>query len=300
MYYSLKIFDRSTVIRHNQFQSLCQEKLILSVVRHPGIAKMLGSFANEHCIYLLTEFIPGGDLFNVLLKRQRFIQEIAKFYIAEVILLLEYLHEMGIVYRNIKPEDLFIDANGHIRLGEFSFSKFTNGRTFTTCGTPDYMAPEILNGTGHSFQVDFWAVGILLYEVLTGFPPFPEAPNLVSRDPNTIFYPPYLSGEAIDLIRKLLVTQPEYRIGFNGTLDIKLHPFFSSHPPVNWNMLNHWTGTGPLQPPNLQNPSENYPVREGFDLPEEYIVQMFDDTQVPSSPEIETFFQHSKIAFSSW
>jgi len=214
---------------------------------------------------------------------------------AEVVLLLEYLHSNGIVYRNIKPENLFIDSKGHIKLCEFFFAKYIFDRTFTTCGTPDYMAPEILHGSGHSFEVDWWAAGVLMFEMLSGYTPFPDAGENCIRDSFTILFPPNFNPEAEDLIKRFLVSQPDQRIGaVNGILEIKLHPFFTSPPAIDWIKMSYWDGIGPFFPAPIQTETENYPIRDGFDLTEEYIVQMMEssESQNPQfiSSEIQAFF----------
>jgi serine/threonine protein kinase len=130
---------------------------------------------------MLLDYVPGGELFTYLRKLRRFEEPVARFYAAEIVLVLEYLHEQqgGIAYRDLKPENLLLDQDGHIKLVDFGFAKRLGYRednrpveTYTLCGTPEYLAPEVIQNKGHTGAVDWWALGILIYEFLTGYPPF--------------------------------------------------------------------------------------------------------------------------------
>jgi protein kinase A len=156
------------VIRLKQEKHVATERQILQTISHPFIVTSFGSFetANEICI--MMEYVPSGELFYLLQKYGRLSNELACFYVAELITALQYLHSCNIVYRDIKPENILIDKFGHIRLIDFGFSKYVKNRTWTLCGTPEYLAPEVLLGKGHNQAADWWTVGILIYELLTG------------------------------------------------------------------------------------------------------------------------------------
>lgn len=148
---------------------------------HPFVTNFVASFSDHEFLYLLLDYIPGGELFTYLRKHRRFDEEMARFYAAEIVLVLEYLHEHqgGIAYRDMKPENLLLDAQGHIKLVDFGFAKRLGNNnnehaveTYTLCGTPEYLAPEVIHNKGHTTAVDWWALGILIYEFLTGYPPF--------------------------------------------------------------------------------------------------------------------------------
>jgi len=170
------------VIKLKQIDHVRDERQLLSdVTGHPFITNMLASFSDRDFLYLLLDYIPGGELFTYLRKYRRFSEDMARFYAAEIVLVLEYLHEQqgGIAYRDMKPENLLLDAEGHIRLVDFGFAKRLGYKddehpveTYTLCGTPEYLAPEVIQNKGHTTAVDWWALGILIYEFLTGYPPF--------------------------------------------------------------------------------------------------------------------------------
>lgn len=167
---------RHVVIKLKQIDHVRHEREILGDVSgHPFITNLLASFSDHDFLYLLLDYVPGGELFSYLRKFRRFDEGMARFYAAEIVLVLEYLHEQqgGVAYRDLKPENLLLDGEGHIRLVDFGFAKrLGSTETYTLCGTPEYLAPEVIHNKGHTTAVDWWALGILIYEFLTGYPPF--------------------------------------------------------------------------------------------------------------------------------
>jgi len=171
-----------SVIKLKQIDHVRHEREILADVSgHPFITNFVASFSDHDFLYILLDYIPGGELFTYLRKFRRFDEDMARFYAAEIVLVLEYLHESlgGIAYRDMKPENLLLDADGHIKLVDFGFAKRLGNNndqqpteTYTLCGTPEYLAPEVIHNKGHTTAVDWWALGILIYEFLTGYPPF--------------------------------------------------------------------------------------------------------------------------------
>jgi len=123
-------------------------------------------------LYMLLEYVPGGELFSFLRRSVRLPDAAARFYAAEVALAFEYLHGLGVIYRDLKPENLLLSAAGHVKIADFGFAKIVADRTYSLCGTPEYLAPEIIQSTGHSRGADWWAFGILIFEMLAGYHPF--------------------------------------------------------------------------------------------------------------------------------
>lgn len=147
---------------------------ILKLANHPFMVKMHYIFQTKDRIFFIMEFIKGGELYQRLVKVRRFTEEEAKFYAATLIIAIGFLHEKKIIYRDLKPENVLINADGYLKLADFGLAKDMTDKTFasTFCGTPEYFAPELLKEAGHNHAVDWWAIGVLIYEMIIGFPPF--------------------------------------------------------------------------------------------------------------------------------
>jgi len=176
--YCLKVVNQAKVVMLHQIEHIFNEKDIMSTIDHPFIIKLFRTFRDQSNLYFLMEYVPGGEFFNHLRKAQSLPNEVAKFYAAEVVLALEYLHKRNILYRDLKPENLILDERGHIKLADFGYAKITKERTFSVCGTSEYMCPETYLSTGHNVGADWWALGILIYEMLCGYPPFEAERNI--------------------------------------------------------------------------------------------------------------------------
>jgi protein kinase A len=174
--------NHAAVIKLEQVDHVRHERQILAEVQgHPFITDFVASFSDHDFLYILLDYVPGGELFTYLRKSREFDQDVARLYAAEIVLVLEHLHEHqgGIAYRDMKPENLLLDAEGHIKFVDLGFAKRLGNdesgqpnKTYTLCGTPEYIAPEVILGEGYTTAVDWWALGILIYEFLTGYPPF--------------------------------------------------------------------------------------------------------------------------------
>lgn len=237
--YAMKILKKETIIKMKQVEHLCNEKKLLGMISSKFITKLYMTFQDEQKLYLILEYIPGGELFTHLRKAGKFPNDVAKFYCAELICAIEALHSHDIAYRDLKPENVLLDKGGHIVLADMGFAKQVFSKTFTMCGTPEYLAPETILGLGHDKRVDFWALGILLYEFLVGVPPF------YHEDPYQVYdmimttkprYPKYLHPYAIEFLKGLLKREPGKRLGcgLDGISEIKNHKWFYG---VDWDMV---------------------------------------------------------------
>eukprot|EP00736_Rhodelphis_marinus_P002926 Rmarinus@m.26781 len=229
--FALKMLNIQHIIRHGQEEHILDEKIHLHEVNHPFIINLYRTFRDTQYLYMLLELSQGGELFTILRKRKRFDDKAGRFYAASVVLCFEYLHNRHLIYRDLKPENLLLDAEGYLKLADFGFVKRVPDRTFTACGTPEYMAPELLKRVGYNKGVDYWALGILIYELLTGQTPFVhDDPLRMYEDiiQGVIKFPKHMNKAACDLITNLCRSNPLKRYGCskNGVADIKQHRWF--------------------------------------------------------------------------
>jgi serine/threonine protein kinase len=238
-YYAMKVMRKRDIVRLRQVEHVLNEKNILSSLDHPFIMKLFATFADTRNLYMCFEFIPGGEMFAYLRTARRFNVNTARFYAAEIVAVLEYLHSRSIVYRDLKPENVLLDQDGHIKLVDFGFAKIVTDRTWTLCGTPEYMAPEIIQTKGHNKAVDWWSLGVLIYEMLVGYPPFTNHTPFGIYDKilsGKIDFPSSLDATTVDLLKGLLKVDKSHRLGnlLGGSEDVKNHPWFAS---INWNSV---------------------------------------------------------------
>ena len=236
---AFKVLHKRQVVRTKQVEHVFNEKKILSQCHHPFIVSLFSSFQDTANLYIVMEFVSGGELFSLI--RNNFIlpPPTAIFYAAEITLALEYLHSHSIVYRDLKPENVLIQHDGHLKLTDFGFAKQVEDLTYTLCGTPEYLAPEIIQSSGHGLGVDWWALGIIVYEMLAGYPPFYDNHPLAIYEKILLgFYsfPSHFTEPSKSFIRCLLVRDTTKRLGClrQGASDIKNHIFFS---PIDWHQL---------------------------------------------------------------
>ncbi|KAK2816060.1 hypothetical protein Q7C36_022331 [Tachysurus vachellii] len=239
--YAMKVLKKATLkVRDRERTKM--ERDILVEVNHPFIVKLHYAFQTEGKLYLILDFLRGGDLFTRLSKEVMFTEEDVKFYLAELALALDHLHGLGIIYRDLKPENILLDDQGHIKLTDFGLSKESidhENKAYSFCGTVEYMAPEVVNRRGHSHSADWWSYGVLMFEMLTGMLPFQGKDR---KDTMTMILkaklgmPPYLSSDAQSLLRNLFKRNPGNRLGAgpDGVEEIKRHPFFAT---IDWNKL---------------------------------------------------------------
>ncbi|XP_022050691.2 cGMP-dependent protein kinase 2 [Acanthochromis polyacanthus] len=240
-YYAMKRVSKKHIVAKRQEEHMLFEKKILKAIQCEFIVRLHGAFKDTRYIYMVMEFCGGGEIWTKLKEVGRFDENIAVFCTACVVEAYAYLHKKSIMYRDLKPENLMLDVKGYIKLVDFGFAKelVRGEKTYSFVGTPEYMAPEIIKNQGHDFAVDFWSLGILIFELLVGSPPFS------SSEPQKIYakildgvlkYPPYLSEASKSIISKLCRNRPGQRLGNtkNGIKDVRHHRWFSS---INWHKL---------------------------------------------------------------
>ncbi len=237
--YAMKILDKSLLKVKKQELHTKAERDLMVKIHCPFIVNIKSAFQDEKYLYIVSDFMQGGDMYYHLHQARKFDFNLTQFYISEIILALEYLHKNNMVYRDLKPENILLDAKGHIKLTDFGLSKMLNSskdKAFTVCGTLQYLAPEMFTNQGYDKNVDWWALGCLIYEMLTGKLPFPIKRGMSLNNEiykSKIQYPRFLDQDARDLISKLLEVDPKKRLGSGkgGVEKIKKHPFFEE---INW------------------------------------------------------------------
>jgi serine/threonine kinase 38 len=273
--FAMKKLNKTEMLYKNQVQHVKAERNVLATVENPWIVELKFSFQDDKNLYLVMEYLGGGDLMTLLIRKNILSEAESRFYIAECVLAIESIHKMNYIHRDIKPDNILIDNLGHIKISDFGLSKmaeispkvevldkleedsrhkqrieqraeFRRNRklAYSTVGTPDYIAPEVFSRTGYSETVDWWSIGVILYEMLVGYPPFyAEKPAdichkiLSWQKYFTIPRDARLSSQAADLIRRLVCEAP-IRLGSGGAQEIKSHPFFNG---VDWNNIRNST-----------------------------------------------------------
>ncbi|ORX49798.1 kinase-like protein [Hesseltinella vesiculosa] len=279
--YAMKVLRKSRIISRSEVTHTMAEKTVLAKIRNPFIVPLKFAFQSPDKLYLVLAFINGGELFHHLQKEGRFNEERSRFYTAELLSALECLHDFNVIYRDLKPENILIDYNGHIALCDFGLCKLDmkeNERTNTFCGTPEYLAPELLLGQSYQKIVDWWTLGVLLYEMLTGLPPFyDENTNEMYRKilQDELRFPDDITEDAKSLLRGLLTRDPVQRLGYNGSTEIKSHPFFAS---IDWKLLMQKKLQPPFKP-SVENAFDTSNFDEEFtsEAPLESVV---DESQI--------------------
>jgi len=249
-YYAMKMLKKAEVVRLKQVEHLTAEKQILMSIKHPFVVNLYRTFQDEKHVYMVMEYVIGGELFSHLRRAGRFTNDVARFYAAEIALAFEHLHSNDIIYRDLKPENLLLDQQGHIKITDFGFAKRVADRTWTLCGTPEYLAPEVIQSQGHGKAVDWWALGILIYEMLAGYPPFYDDNPFGLYEKilqGKLSFPLHFDTNAKDLVKKLLVADKSRRFGSlkGGASDIKEHKWFKG---IDFDLLLQRRITAPIVP----------------------------------------------------
>ena len=302
---AIKKMKKEELKNKNQIIHIRNEQFFMSKVKTPWIIEFKASFQDNDYLYLVMEFLQGGDLMNLLIKKDVLSEEEARFYVAEIILAIESIHKLGCIHRDIKPDNVLIDKNGHIKLTDFGLTKIsdiifqnnfqknmninenekiTHNKNYSCVGTAYYVAPEVLNKKAYGPEIDWWSLGAMFYEMLIGHAPF------YSEDANEACYKvinwkKYLklpsdiriSQEAEDLIFKM-INSPKNRLGKNGANEIKSHPFFYG---FNWDNIRN------IKPPFIPF------------LRNEYDTSYFDAFEIiePFYPPIKETFERNNVEY---
>jgi len=253
---AMKVLKKSKLKRPKQIERTKTERRVLEVARGNKFTMSLHyAFQTPEKLYVVLDYCQGGELFFHLSRFRKFPEPVACYYTAELVCALGFLHEHGIIYRDMKPENVLLDAQGHVQLGDFGLAKdniwHPSYGARSICGTPEYMAPEVLDKVGHGSAVDWWGLGMLLYEMLTGLPPW------YTKDRQKLFQrlrfaplhiPVNMSSKCASVVRSLLIRDPNERLGSQHINDIKDHPFFIDSPGFSWEMLERLELPPPINP----------------------------------------------------
>ncbi|EPQ13763.1 cGMP-dependent protein kinase 1 [Myotis brandtii] len=252
--FAMKILKKRHIVDTRQQEHIRSEKQIMQGAHSDFIVRLYRTFKDSKYLYMLMEACLGGELWTILRDRGSFEDSTTRFYTACVVEAFAYLHSKGIIYRDLKPENLILDHRGYAKLVDFGFAKKIGfgKKTWTFCGTPEYVAPEIILNKGHDISADYWSLGILMYELLTGSPPFSgpdpmKTYNIILRGIDMIEFPKKIAKNAANLIKKLCRDNPSERLGNlkNGVKDIQKHKWFEG---FNWEGLRKGTLTPPIIP----------------------------------------------------
>lgn len=238
-YFALKVLAKTDVVRLKQVSHVNSEREILGKVQHPFVVNQEATFQDSRNCYMLLEYVVGGEVFSYLRRAGSFSADVARFYVSTIVLAIEHLHNRNIIYRDLKPENLLIDSSGYTKITDFGFAKQVDERTWTLCGTPEYLAPEIIQCSGHGKAVDWWSLGILLFEMLAGHPPFcdPNPLNVYEKIlQGNVIFPEHIDPVSRHLISSLLNSDRSKRLGNlrGGAQDVKNHAWFHG---VDWRSL---------------------------------------------------------------
>jgi len=274
--YALKAIKKSKVVENGMEEYIMAEKYIMQRLQNPFLVNLKTTYMTPKHLYFLLEVCLGGELFTLLREKNFFDEKTARFYTGCVVEGFAYMHSKNIIYRDLKPENLVLDSRGYLKIADFGFAKEISDRTYTFCGTPDYLAPEVINGKGHSFGVDWWTLGVLLFEMLSSTPPF------VDHEVHAVYkkilkshvrFPRFFSKTSKTLILGLLRKKQTRRLGVikGGADTIRNHPFFEQAEEWDWESLQNQT----MQPPIIPE------LEDAFDL------HNFADTLSDSESESE-------------
>ncbi len=266
-FYAMKALKKDVVLQDDDVECTMLERDVCKLGnKNPYLTKLYCTFQNDEFLFFLMEFLNGGDLMFHIVEFKKFPEDRARFYAAEILCGLKFLHNEGIIYRDLKLDNVLLDNQGHCKISDFGMCKkiAKDGKTHTFCGTPDYIAPEILQGHYYNFSVDYWSYGVLLYEMLTGYSPFhgedeEELFNAIQH--NEVPYPNNISEASISCVKMLLERDPLKRLGMKSSPygRIRKHPFFFK---IDWNRLKNRQ----LEPPFIPICVSFFITKKFFDI----------------------------------
>jgi len=265
--YAMKVLKKSQLVARKQVAHTQTERKVLEEIDHPFIVSLRYAFQSPDKLYMIVDYFTGGELFFHLRTGGAFSEERGRFYAAEMSLALVCLHQHNIIYRDLKPENVLLDGEGHIKLTDFGLSKDSivgNQLTHTFCGTPEYLAPEVIHGIPYGKAVDWWSLGTLTYEMLTGLPPFYNENLHVMYEKiikAKLEFPSYLSAKACDFLGKLLERNPKKRLGGIDSEEVKNHPWFQG---IDWDLLASKKITPPFIPTTTGGASDTTNIDDEF------------------------------------
>ncbi|CAJ0582104.1 unnamed protein product, partial [Mesorhabditis spiculigera] len=254
--YAVKVLKKDVILQDDDVEcTMCEKRILALAAKHPFLTALHSSFQTPDRLFFVMEYVNGGDLMFQIQRARKFDEPRARFYAAEVTCALQFLHKNDVIYRDLKLDNILLDADGHCRLADFGMCKENINKdnlTSTFCGTPDYIAPEILQELEYGESVDWWALGVLMYEMMAGQPPF-EADNeddlfeaILNDD---VLYPVWLSKEAVNILKAFMTKNPQKRLGCvasqGGEDAIRAHPFFRD---IDWDALEARQVRPPFKP----------------------------------------------------
>jgi CRP-like cAMP-binding protein len=251
--FALKSLYKGHLVRMKMTKSVVAEKLILMMTHSPFIVQLYETYSDAHCVSFLLEAALGGELYTTYLRELLHGSvEHARFYCASVALAFEHMHDRRIIYRDLKPENLMLDHHGFLKVTDFGLSKFVIGMSYTTCGTPDYFAPELITSAGHTTSLDWWTLGILMFELMTGSAPFEsdhpsQTYTRILKGIDKVRFPSAVQGACADLVKALCRAHPAERLPMRpgGVPNVKNHKWYQS---FNWEALRTLSMTPPFKP----------------------------------------------------
>ncbi|CAE7405437.1 for [Symbiodinium natans] len=251
--YALKAISKGYIVKTGMQESIMNEKNILAMTNSSFITKLYETFNGTQTLYFLLEPCLGGELYATYIRKGLYGSDRhCKFYAGSVVFAFEHMHQRRIIYRDLKPENLLLADDGFLKLTDMGLAKFVVGKTYTTCGTPDYFAPELIASTGHTNAVDWWTLGILIFELMSGHPPFESAYPMqiyakVTKGIGKVAFPGVMKGHCKNLVENLLKHDPSDRLAMRkgGVANIKSHPWFED---MNWDQLEKMECPAPYKP----------------------------------------------------